>query len=42
MESGSIAESLREDVKEPPEWLLSSDPAREDRSRSLTLLKCPA
>lgn len=40
-ESGSIAESFRDDVKEP-EWLLSSEPAREDRNRSLTLLKCPA
>ena len=42
MESGSMAESFREDVKEPPEWLLSSEPAREDLSRSLTLLKWPA
>ena len=37
-----MAESLREDVKEPPDWLLSSEPARDDLSRSLTLLKCPA
>ena len=41
MESGSIAESFKEDVKEPPEWLLNSDPVRDDRNRSLTLLKCP-
>ena len=40
-ESGSMAESFREDVKDPPEWLLSSEPAREDLSKSLTLLKCP-
>ena len=38
-ESGSMAESFREDVKEPPDWLLSSEPAREDLSKSLTLLK---
>ena len=41
-ESGSMAESFRDDVKEPPDWLLSSEPAREDLSKSLTLLKCPA
>ena len=41
-DSGSMAESFRDDVKDPPDWLLSSEPARDDLSRSLTLLKCPA